>query len=427
MESNCTNLNITQAETSQNVNMNDMAFRVTKIIFYVIIFLLSCVGNTLVAFIILGARDMRTPSNFLILNLALCDLITPAVDIPFDFALEESKYIWRFGEALCKLVWPVETVFSIASSLTLAVISLERLKTLSHPFARRLQMHHAFVLIMAIYTFSISLCVPYILVLDYSDVDLSCDEHWPNIRSRQAYTIVLCLCEYVLPLTTMAVAYVFIYRSLRSNLLKLIKGSSANKRQRYGSKTSQSATMGIANARKEQNTHLAKMFVIVVVVFAISMLPNQILWLWVDFGNGKDHENLPYISVVCRLCTYANSVLNPFIYALKSTEFRSGFKRIGRAGMRSFRTISNRTTKYTYKVTDNNSNNQHRVPKRSSPLLKPLQKHQDADIICFDEVYTSRKERKTNPTIQEDFPWDLTIPEIVLCANLLKGLRETDC
>lgn len=59
--------------------------------------------------------------------------------------------------------------------------------------------------------------------------------------------------------------------------------------------------------------------------------------------------------------------------------------------------------------------------------MKPLQKHQDADIICFDEVYTSRKERKTNPTIQEDLPWDLTIPEIVLCANLLKGLRETDC
>lgn len=94
-----------------------------------------------------------------------------------DLALEESKYIWRFGEALCKLVWPVETSFSNVSSLTLAVISLERLTTLSHLFARRLQIHYAFVPIMA-------------------------------------------------------------YRSLRSNFLKLIKGSSANVRQRCGSKTS---------------------------------------------------------------------------------------------------------------------------------------------------------------------------------------------
>ena len=44
--------------------------------------------------------------------------------------------------------------------------------------------------------------------------------------------------------------------------------------------------MDIKNTPKEQNAHLAKMFVIVVVVFAISMLPNQILWLWVDFENG---------------------------------------------------------------------------------------------------------------------------------------------
>ena len=44
--------------------------------------------------------------------------------------------------------------------------------------------------------------------------------------------------------------------------------------------------MDIENTRKEQNTLLAQMFVIVVVVFAISMLSNQILWLWVDFGNG---------------------------------------------------------------------------------------------------------------------------------------------
>lgn len=92
IECNCTNLNITQAETSrQNATVDDMAFRVTKIIFYVIIFLLSCVGNTLVVFIILGTRDMRTPSNFLTLKLALCDLITPAV------LISHSKKVSTFG------------------------------------------------------------------------------------------------------------------------------------------------------------------------------------------------------------------------------------------------------------------------------------------------------------------------------------------
>lgn len=76
-----------------------------------------------------------------------------------------------------------------------------------------------------------------------------------------------------------------------------------------------------------------------------------------------------FLSCVNRILTYANSVLNPFIHALKGTEFRSGFMRIGQAGMRSFRSVRNRTTKFSYKV-----NNDHQVPKRSSPLLKPLQK-----------------------------------------------------
>lgn len=82
--------------------------------------------------------------------------------------------------------------------------------------------------------------------------------------------------------------------------------------------------MDIENTRKEQNAHLAKMFVIVVVVFAISMLPNQILWLTLEMAR-ITKVWLIFVSCVDRILTYVNSVLNPLIYALKGTEFRSGF------------------------------------------------------------------------------------------------------
>ena len=106
--------------------------------------------------------------------------------------------------------------------------------------------------------------------------------------------------------------------------------------------------------RKEQNIRLAKMFVIVVVVFAISMFPNQVLWFWYDFGNGGESTYFHYISVVCRLCTYANSVLNPFIYALKSREFRSGFAKIGHSAVvKPLRKISAETRRFVRKVSAN--------------------------------------------------------------------------
>jgi len=82
----------------------------------------------------------------------------------------------------------------------------------------------------------------------------------------------------------------------------------------------------IAARKKMQNIHITKMFVTAVMVFALSMFPNQVLWLWVDFGNGGENEYFVIISVVGRLFTYSNSVLNPFIYGFYSfyRELRSG-------------------------------------------------------------------------------------------------------
>ena len=437
MELNDTN--ITQQET-QDTNIENADFRIVKITLYASICILSCVGNSLVAVVIVGAKDMRTPSNFLILNLALCDFMTPALGIPFDFALEESKYIWPFGRVMCKVLWPFETAFSTSSSLTLAVISLERLRTLARPFAGRITNYHVLLFILAIHALSISLCLPYFFALGYNDSASSCDESWPSMSYRQAYTIVLCLCEYVLPLMTMSIAYMLIYRSLRSNLLRLISRDSDQRRPRNISKASEASTVSkdsMEHKRKEQNIRLAKMFIIVVVVFAISMFPNQVLWLWVDFGNGRKHNSYHYISVSCRLSTYANSVLNPFIYALKSKEFRSGFARIGRASVQPLRKISSETRKFVRKVSRSPSDNQRShspVPAQFAQVLPPVQ-NDYADSLDGKETHKTEvsicaKENKTEPIIMADMSINMSITDALLSPNLnklLKELRETDC
>ena len=430
MDVNRTNI----TEQTQAIYLEHRDFRIAKIAFYATIFILSCLGNSLVAIVIVGAKDMRTPSNFLILNLALCDFLTPAVGIPFDFALEESKYIWPFGSVLCKVLWPFETAFSTSSSLTLAVISLERLRTLSKPFAGRISMYHVLLFILAIHTLSISLCIPYYFALKLNDSKGSCEESWPSAGFKQAYTVALCLSGYVLPLTTMSVAYVLIYRSLRSNLLRLISKDSSHKRPRNVSKTSESSNLSrdsTEHKRKEQNVRLAKMFIIVVVVFAVSMFPNQVLWLWSDFGNGNKNKLFNYISVVSRLCTYANSVLNPFIYALKSKEFRSGFARIGRASMQPLRKISSETRKFARKIS-RVSDNQHAVSTQSAQLMQPAQRNQTDDlngrVIHKVEVSKCAKpDQNTTPIMFDDMSIDISILDTLLYLNLLEELRETDC
>ena len=344
--------NSTVQEETAAMNLEYVEFRITKITFYVLILILSCIGNSLVAIVIVRTRGMHSSSNVLILNLAFCDFITPALSIPFDLALEERNYVWPFGRAMCKLLWPFQTVFSTSSTLTLAAISLDRFRTLARPFSGYVSINKIATSVLTIHALSTGLCVPYFIALDYDDSAKSCSESWPtpSMRYRQAYTIVLFLCQYALPLITMSIAYMLIYYSLHSNLARLFS-MDPERRSRNVRSGSTLSKDSMEFRRKEQNIRLAKMFVIVVVVFAISMFPNQVLWLWVDFGNGGDNDHFHYISVVCRLCTYANSVLNPFIYALKSREFRSGFAKIGRKTvMQPLRKISNGTRKYVRKV-----------------------------------------------------------------------------
>ncbi|XP_022797473.1 galanin receptor type 1-like [Stylophora pistillata] len=325
-------------------------FHAVKIALYVAIFILSCIGNSLVAIVILGATGMRTTPNLLVLNLAFCDLFTPALSIPFDLALEELNQAWPFGRVMCKILWPFQTALSTSSSLTLAVISLDRFRALARPLSERPSSMRIVKTVVAIHVFSTILCIPYFITLQYKSSPKSCTETWPPGYS-QVYTIVLFLFQFALPLTTMSVSYLLIYRSLRSNVTMLFSESTRSYRHQHHtiSNNSTSSKEESELKRREQNIHLAKIFVIVVVVFAIGMSPNQFFWLWVDFGRGAENRLFHYISVMCRLFTYANSVLNPFIYALKSKEFRSGFARIGRAGMKPLRKISTETRKFVLK------------------------------------------------------------------------------
>lgn len=364
---------------SEAFNLEYLEFRITKISLYILIFTLSCIGNSLVAIVIIRAKGTWTSANVLILNLALCDLILPTLSIPFDLALEEVNYIWPFGSGMCRVLWPSQTAFSTSSSLTLVAISLDRYRTIGKPLSRRVSTGKILVFSSTIHVISIGLCVPYFIALDYNEAQGYCVESWSNFSHRQAYTIVLFLCQYALPLVTMCVAYLLIYRSLRLNTARLF---SANRKGQHRRNSSRLSTImdDMEFKRKEQNIRLAKMFVFVVVVFAISMFPNQILWLWVDFGDGAENKFFHYISVVCRLFTYANSVLNPFIYALKSREFRAGFARIGRQSMQPLRKISSESRKIARKVSRSVwNNNQHGiipVPLTSTPS-RPSERSDD--------------------------------------------------
>ena len=65
-------------------------------------------GNTVIGIIVYKTKTMRKPSNFLIVNMAMSDMLYPIFLIPLDI---QRLYVnsWLIGgplgQALCKLVY----------------------------------------------------------------------------------------------------------------------------------------------------------------------------------------------------------------------------------------------------------------------------------------------------------------------------------
>ena len=70
---------------------------------YSIIFLLSVIGNSLVLVTLLQNRLMRTPTNVMLLNLAVSDLLLGIVCMPFTLTGSLLRN-FVFGELACRII-----------------------------------------------------------------------------------------------------------------------------------------------------------------------------------------------------------------------------------------------------------------------------------------------------------------------------------
>lgn len=293
--------NITQESIESNMNVYMKAFKLTL---YAIIFFISAIGNILVCVIIIKKRRMKTVTNYFILNLAFADLTLTLICIPFDIPVQEMNYIWPYGSFMCNILYPLQTMSLFASVFTLTAVSLTRYWAILHPLRRQLSTNNAKWVIVSIWLLSIVPVSPYISVLSIGDTTGSCDENWNDERSRMIYTVALFVAQYVVPLSIIGAAYIGIGREL-------------------GKKKSTQENKFLQNAQNEEASKVIRMLVAVTILFAVCVLPTNIMWLWLDFGNAE--EQFAYfweLVAFCNILTFANSAANPVCYTITNANYR---------------------------------------------------------------------------------------------------------
>lgn len=320
-----------QNSTSVTLSSTESAkFKIVKLFFYAIIFLISVIGNTLVCIVIVRRHRMRTVTNCFILNLAVADLAITCICIPFDIPVQENNYKWPYGSLLCKLLYPLQTMAMFASIFTLMAVSLNRYWAIVYPLQNQMSKRHAKGFISVIWLLSALVTLPYILVLQLDEETVSCEEHWPvNVNYRKAYTLSLFLVQYVVPLTVITLVYLKIAREMRK-CIKKRKTSCINR--------------DLSKSHQIERKRVVRMLIVVTALFAVCVLPNNIMWLWLDFGNGEEYEHFWDVVAVTNIILFANSAANPIAYTICHDNFREEFRHYVSCDRNIFKSILERSS-----------------------------------------------------------------------------------
>lgn len=283
-------------------------------VIYTIIFVLGLVGNILVCFVVIRNKAMQTVTNLFISNLALSDILLCVFAVPFT-PLYSFRGSWSWGSLLCHIMPFAQGCSVYISTLTLMSIAIDRFFVIIYPFRPRMKIETCISVIIMIWTFAITVTMPYAIFMTYYDLDIGrfCEETWPSEKLRRVFGSVTSVLQFVLPFIVIAFCYTCV--SFKLNDRAKAKAASKNTRKEE-----------IDKSRKRRTN---QMLIAMVAIFGFSWLPLNIINLCNDYYMYAIHYKYYFlIFFTVHVIAMASTCYNPFIYAWMNENFRKEFKQL---------------------------------------------------------------------------------------------------
>lgn len=297
--------------------------------------LLTISGNVLVCLAVCASRRLRCLTNCFIVSLAITDLLLGLLVLPFS-ALSLLSDEWLLGPDFCNLYICMDVMLCTASILNLLAISVDRYLAVTMPLRYASVVLPWRVAMVMACVWTVSIAVSFLPIqMGWNTPDGKVQNHRPEDSDKECkfelnrpYVLIDSLFTFYLPLVAMCWTYLRILRIARAQAKRIISARPACTTTSYTcrnnpptSTTVVSSVTAVALREHKATVTLAA----VIGAFVVCWLPYFIMFT--VMGVREQLEQGTLYSVVLWL-GYANSALNPVLYAALNRDFRSAYARL---------------------------------------------------------------------------------------------------
>lgn len=285
-------------------------------VIYSILFLAAILGNVLVIYVVLGRPGMKSPTNLLLVNMAIADLLFALFMFPLALIRYHVRGLWiggAFGEFSCHAIFFMSHLPIAGSTTTLIFITLERFFAIMFPYKVIKFFRKVWIITVVIWLSSALLMIPVGIaaVTTEKNGQTYCDRDWsvfgdPAKANRTFYDATFVV-TYAVPLLLMAILYAVICHKLW-------------RRHAPGHLTAHAQRNSMLHKRQ-----VVRMLITVVVVFALCWLPTHVQHFLITY-RPEVHARLSLVTMVTmNLIGHTNPAINPCLLVGLNIRYRNEF------------------------------------------------------------------------------------------------------
>ncbi|XP_073227962.1 RYamide receptor-like [Porites lutea] len=301
--------------------INVSGLKIGLTIGYSLILVVSLAGNSAIGVIFYKTPSLRKPINYLIINMAMSDLIFPFITVPWFLVRFYTTPVdhWLIGgplgQALCKLIVYVTAVSYGVSSQSLVLIAVDRFVAVVFPLRSTVISRKLFpFVITATWIIALAFYSPWLKSVKVVELKrrsiCSVIDTSDEIKSWQIAVFITDYIIIIITIVLLVILYSIIVIKLKQQARPGEQSNNAEKK------------------RAERNRKVLRMACAIVLAFSLCCVPMLTIGFMSLFPKIMSSCGVPIFVFIAIFMYHVNCAVNPIICLIFSSNYRQGLKRL---------------------------------------------------------------------------------------------------